>query len=56
MQVKPTQSQIDAVLNQCSELEDSGRNPYFGMTYAQGVRDAIDWMLGDSSDPPLSDD
>lgn len=48
---KPTQEEIDDVLNQCSDMEDSGKNPFFGMTYAQGVKAAIEWMQGYEENP-----
>jgi hypothetical protein len=48
---KPTKQHIDDVLNKCADMEDSGENPFFGMTYAQGVRAAIEWMQGDGENP-----
>lgn len=54
--VTRTQAEIDAVLNKASELADGGRNPFFGMTYAQGVEDGIKWLLGETNDNPMEDD
>lgn len=53
--MQPTKQQIDNVLNQCSDLEDSGANPFYGMTYAQGVKAGIEWMLGEADEPPFSE-
>lgn len=47
---QPTTEQIDACLNWCADAEESGTN-FFGMSYEQGVRDAIDWLQGNGSDP-----
>lgn len=50
--MKPKDEEIDDVLNVAVELEDSGRNPYHGMTYTQGVKDGIEWMQN-GGEPPL---
>ena len=51
MATKPTDEQINDVLNRCSEMEDEGNNPFFGMTYGKGVKAAIEWMTDDGKDP-----
>ena len=43
--VYPTDGEIENVLNRCSESEDTGRRKYPGMSYEQGVRAAIEWLL-----------
>lgn len=55
MKIKPTQEEIDHVLNQASEAEDSGKSRWPGMTYEQGVHAAIMWILGNSEDNPMGD-
>ncbi len=47
----PTEQEINACLNWCLDAEDTGTTNYHGMTYEQGVRDAIDWLQGNGSDP-----
>ena len=42
---------IQNVINKAYEWED-GR--YHGMTYEQGIRDALRWILGEEKDEPLS--
>lgn len=42
--MKPTQEQIDDVLNKCSDSEDEGTSIYPGMTYEQGVKAGIEWV------------
>lgn len=48
---EPTDEQIDEVLNQCMEQFDKGGSRWAGMTYEQGVKAAIDWMLGEGDNP-----
>ena len=51
---RPTQDEIDEVLNQCMEQADEGGSRFPGMTYEQGVEAAIRWMQG-TDENPLSD-
>ena len=44
MGIKPTDNEIDDVLNHCLESEDTGESIYPGMTYEQGVKAAIEWL------------
>ena len=48
---KPTQNEIDDVLDECMEWQDSGKRKFPGMSYEQGVEAAIRWMQGDGSNP-----
>jgi hypothetical protein len=48
---EPDEDEINAVLNQCGESEDSGRSKFPGMNYEQGVKAAIEWMRGEGSNP-----
>lgn len=50
---KPTQTEIDDVLNECSEIADNEGTKYPGMTYEQGVAAGIRWATGDDSTNPL---
>jgi len=54
-ELKRTNSQIDAVLNKAQEAEDEGATKVPGMTYEQGVKAGISWVLGDSNDDPMAD-
>jgi hypothetical protein len=47
---------IDDVLNQCADAEDEGRSQYPGMTYEQGVRIGIEWLLGITDESPFEGD
>jgi hypothetical protein len=52
---KPTQSQIDDVLNDAYESVDSGSSRWPGMTYEQGVASALDWVSGNVTDNPFEE-
>ena len=47
----PTENEINNVLNECAEREDLGETKYPGMTYEQGVRNAIEWLQGYGENP-----
>ena len=51
----PTQDQIDDVLNKCAEQADEGGSRWPGMSYEEGVAEAIRWMQGDGPNP-MEDD
>ena len=51
--MKPTQEQIDAVLNLALDQMDKGGSKIFGMTFEEGVEHTIRWMQGDIDDAPL---
>ncbi len=51
--VVPTNSEIDEVLNKANAWEERGATGLFGMTYEQGVKAGIDWILGDCADEPI---
>lgn len=48
--------QIEAIEDQqmaASVIVSEGRSKYPGMTYEQGIRDALEWVLGESDEMPL---
>jgi len=47
-----TRDEIDRVIDWTINEEGQGRTRYPGMSYEEGVRDAIDWLLGDSDEAP----
>lgn len=47
-----TSEEIDGLLNQCSEGFDNGSR-YPGMTYEDGIRDAIRWLTDTDEPGPL---
>lgn len=49
-----TESDVEEQLNRVYDLLDSGENPYWGATYIDGLRDALEWVLG-NRDAPLED-
>ncbi len=51
---KPSQTEIDDVLNRCAESADSGCSTYPGMSYEDGVEAAIRWIT-EGFDNPFED-
>jgi hypothetical protein len=45
--------QVDDLLNKCSEQEDEGGSAFPGMTYEQGVKAGIEWIMNEDSEYPL---
>ena len=52
-EIKPTDTSIDDVLNKCIEAEAHNRTAFGGMTYEEGVRAGIDWLVGNEEEKPL---
>ena len=48
--------EIDDQLNRTTEAVDSGATAWPGMSYEQGVENALRWVTGESDDPPMEDD
>lgn len=43
---KPNINKIEEVLDHCLQMEEADDSLYSGMTYEQGVANAIKWMQG----------
>lgn len=55
MEIVRTEKEINQLLNECAEAEDMGTTKFPGMTYEQGIKEAIEWLSGDSNCYPLTD-
>lgn len=42
----------DRAADNCHDVSKRGWSRYPGMTYEEGVRNALEWVLGDSDDDP----
>lgn len=51
MQIKPNDSEIDAVLNKCAESEDEGSTEFPGASFERGVQAAIEWLRDGGLNP-----
>jgi hypothetical protein len=51
-----SQEEIDSQLNMTTEAVDAGSTNWPGMSYEQGVENALRWVTGESDDPPMEDD
>lgn len=54
MEEKRTKAEIERVLNKAMQAFDEGTY-YPGMSYEQGILDALAWITGESEDEPLED-
>lgn len=52
MHIKPSEAEINEVLNQVGEKIDEGGSRFPGMSFEQGVQDGIRWVLGETDDNP----
>jgi len=50
-----TQEQIDDVVNDAYENIEEGTTRWPGMTYEQGVADALQWVNGDREESPFEE-
>jgi hypothetical protein len=45
--------QVEEMYDEATVLSAEGQNPYPAMTYVDGVKAALDWVLGEGAEPPL---
>lgn len=50
-----TEDEIDAQAEKAWAQVREGGSRWPGMTYEQGVANAIEWLTGDNDDPPMED-
>ena len=50
-----TSDEVNEVLNAVAVKINQGCSKFPGMTYEEGVRAAIDWLVGDIDDNPMED-
>ena len=51
--IRVTAKEIDDYLR---TVDDTAASKYPGMTYEQGIVEALRWVLGEQDDPPSLDD
>lgn len=49
-----TEEEINDVLNECADAENSGRSKVPAALYEEGVKAGIQWLTGDTNDHPLA--
>jgi hypothetical protein len=55
-EVKRSDEEIDELINKCHEQANKGRSKYPGMSFEEGVREALDWVFGDQEENPLAEE
>lgn len=53
---RPSDEEMSEQVNRALNIQDRKGTLYRGMSYEQGVSDTLDWVLGNNSDKPLSDE
>lgn len=56
MNIVRTDQEIYEVLDECLNSENTSTSIYPGMSYEQGVKAAIEWIIGDTEDHPINDE
>lgn len=51
-----TRDEVDAQLDKTISAIEEGTTRWAGMTYEQGVDNALRWVMGDSDEPPMEDE
>jgi len=49
-----TDEEIDDLIIECMRKANDGRSKYPGMTYEQGIRAAIEWLVDHAEQHPLA--
>lgn len=47
--------EIDAVLDKVAEITDQGGSRWPGMSYEEGVRAGINWLIGSDDESPMQE-
>lgn len=55
-ELEVSDTEVDELQNALSKYIDKGTTKFRGMTYEQGIQDAIDWLLGRRDDLNLLDE
>ena len=53
--VTRTEEEVNEVIDKTAAQDNEGGSRWPGMTYEQGVRNALDWILGNNDDNPMED-
>lgn len=55
MALERSKEEIDNVVNDAHENIDEGSSRWPGMTYEQGVANALQWVTGENDDHPFEE-
>jgi hypothetical protein len=55
MEITRTEEEIDHLENWAAEGQDNGTH-YSGMSYEDGIRDALDWLFGRRDNSPADEE
>ena len=55
MNIVRSEQEIFDLLNLCADAEETGSSIYPGMIYEQGIKAAIEWLVGDIDNHPINE-
>ena len=55
MNIIRTEQEIFELLDQCNDAVNISTSVYPGMSYEQGVKAAIEWIIGDTDEHPINE-
>lgn len=53
--IERSNEEIDEALGICIDAEAEGTSQYPGMTYEDGVKAALEWVIGETDEPPFDE-
>ncbi len=56
MNIVRTEQEIYEVLDECLNSENTSTSIYPGMSYEQGVKAAIEWIIGNTNEHPINEE
>ena len=55
-EIVKSDEEINDLIQRCMDAEAKGTTKYFGLTYEQGVKVALDWVTGNDDIHPLDEE
>ncbi len=55
-EIVKSDEEINDLIQRCMDAESAGTTKYFGLTYEQGVKSALDWVTGNDDIHPLDEE
>ena len=53
-EMERSNKEIDDLIDRCAEQTNKGGSKYPGMTYEQGIREALEWITDEGAEDPLA--
>lgn len=56
LEIVRTKAEVDKVIDTCIENLNNNSHRYSGMTYEDGIRAGIEWLIGETDDYPFDEE